>query len=237
MRPAPRAVAILLLGFVLTGARGAEFTLFKSVWGDVIIATDTTTEGKALTLPTLQQPVYYKGMSLGRRLGSIVGDHEPAEKELNRFIADVLARQGYRDARPGTPEPTLFLVVQWGYLEPGRGDLLWFLGYDPSQDIGAPTGVGLIGPEVFRRGMRSHAVNTILADAQGPIYGIIVTAFEYKSARTPDPIVYWQTRIGLPANGKSMVDALPAMLVAAGPAIGRPADGPVLLDADNARKG
>ena len=34
-----------------------------------------------------------------------------------------------------------------------------------------------------------------------------------------------------------MAAALPTMLVAAGPAIGRPADGPVFVDADNARKG
>jgi hypothetical protein len=130
----------------------------------------------------------------------------------------------------------LFLIVQWGYLEPGTGDLLWFLGYDPNQDIGAQMGP-VIGPEVFRTNMRSRAVETILADAKGAIYGIIITAFEFKTAHTASPVPYWQTRIGLPANGKSMVEALPTMLVAAGPAIGRPADAPVLLDTDNARQG
>ena len=55
--------------------------------------------------------------------------------------------------------------------------------------------------------------------------------------RTAEPVVYWQTRIGIPANGKSMAEALPVMMLAAGPAIGRPTDKPVLLDADRAREG
>lgn len=238
MRLLPSVFGLVPLALALAPSEArAEFTLFRQVWGDAIVATDTTPAGRALTAPTPEQPVYYKGMSLGRRLGSIPGDEEPEEKELNRFVAKVLARHGYLGARPGESEPTLFLVVQWGYLEPGSGDLLWFLGYDASQDIGAPTFPGMLGPEVWRRNFRSNAIETILQDAQGAIYGIIVTAFEFKSARTTEPVVYWQTRIGLPANGKSMADALPAMLVAAGPVIGRPADGPVLLDADNARQG
>ncbi len=239
MRPLSSAtgLALLILSLALPAAR-AEFVLFKNIWGDVIVATDTTIPGREITPPTPAQPVYYKGMSLGPKLGSIPtrGDREPEVKQLNQFVADVLAKQGYLGARPGGPEPTLFLVIQWGYLPPG-GNLLWFLGYNPKHDIAAATMITEPGPEVLLRNFRSTAVGTILEDAQGPIYGIIVTAFDYKTARTPEPVVYWQTRIGLPANGKSMAGALPAMVAAAGPAIGRPADGPVLLDTDNARKG
>jgi len=233
MRPLSFALVVLLL---LTARARAEFSLFKNIWGDVIVATDTAEAGKALTPPTAQQPVYYRGMSLGQKLGSIPGDEEPEQKQLNRFVADILRKQGYRGAPEGR-EPELFLVLQWGYLTPGSENLLWFLGYNPRDDIAAPSIPGKLGPEVWRRGMRSRAIETILEDSQGAIYGIIVTAFEFKSVRTADPVVYWQTRIGLPANGKSMAEALPAMLVAAGPAIGRPADKPVLLDADLARQG
>ena len=239
MRPFNCAVALLLgvLGLGLPKTRCAEFVLFKNVWGDVIVATDTTEAGKALTQPTLQQPVYYLGMSLGGKLGSIPGDQEPDKRQLTAFVTGILAKQGYVGARPGVHDPSLFLVVQWGYLKPGTEDLLWFLGYDTRQDIGAPSFPGQLGPEVWRRNFRSREIDTILQDSQEAIYGIIVTAFDYKSARTPNPVTYWQTRIGLPANGKSMAEALPTMLVAAGPVIGRPADAPVLLDADNARRG
>ena len=238
MRPFSSASGLVLLALCLAlpGAR-AEFVLFKNIWGDVIVATDTTIAGREITSPSPDQPVYYKGMSLGRRLGSIPGDREPDQKQLNQFVADVLAKQGYLAARPGGPEPTLFLVIQWGYLEPRSENLLWFLGYNPKQDIAAATMITEPGPEVLLTSFRSTAVGTILQDAQGPIYGIIVTAFDLKTARSADPVIYWQTRIGLPANGKSMAGALPAMVAAAGPAIGRPADGPVLLDTDNARQG
>ena len=235
-----RLALATLLALAAGGPRalGGEWVLFKNIWGDVIVSTDTTAAGKALTPPTPQEPAYYLGKSLGRKLGSIPGDHEPDFKTLNRFVADVIAKQGYLDARRGAHEPSLFLVVQWGYLKPGSGDLLWFLGYNPSQDIGASGGIpGQLGPEIWRLNFRSHEIQTILDDAKDAVYGIIVTAFEYKSASTAQPIVYWQTRIGLSAVGKSMAEALPTMLVAAGPAIGRPSDKPVLVDADHAREG
>jgi hypothetical protein len=235
--PSVLILALLILGFALPGARAVDFVLFKNIWGDVIVATDTTIQGHALTPPTLEQPVYYRGLSLGRKLGSIRGDLEPEVKEVNRVVAGILAKQGYLPARPGVHEPTLFLIIQWGYMEPAKNNLLWFFGYDPDQDIGAPVMEGILGPEVFRRNFRTQSVEAILTNAQEATYGIIVTAFEFKSANTPNPVIYWQTRIGLPAGGKSMAEALPIMLVAAGPAIGRESKTPTLLDADSVRDG
>ncbi len=239
MSPRPRHL-LLALPFLLlaTGAvRAADFRLFKNTWGNVIVATDMTKAGKDIAPPNPQQPVYYKGMSLGRKLGSIPGDREPDVQQLNLFVAEILAKQGYLAARPGAPEPELFLVLQWGYIKPGSEDLLWFLGYDPRQDIASQATINMLGPEVFRRGMRSPEIDTILQDSQNPIYGIIVTAFDFKTAKSPEPVALWQTRIGLPANGKSMSAALPVMIAAAGPAIGRPVDKPVFLDADRIREG
>lgn len=237
MRPLWTSCLIFLLLLGAAAVRGAEFVLFKSVWGDAIVATDTTAAGRALTPPTRAQPVYYLGLTLGQKLGSIPGDKEPDLQQLSAFTARILAQQGYVGAKPGVHDPSLFLVLQWGYIQPGREDLRWFLGYNPEHDIAAPATINMLGPDVFRRGMRSREIETILEDAQRPIYGIIITAFDYKTARTNQPVALWQTRIGLPAHGKSMTDALPAMIVAAGPAIGRPADKPVFVDADNARSG
>jgi len=230
---------LLVITFSAGGSvvSGADFRLFKNTWGNVIVATDVTKAGRELTLATPQAPVYYKGLSLGQRLGSIPGDREPEVKQLNLFVADILAKQGYLGAHAGTPEPSLLLVIQWGYVKPGTEDLLWFLGYDPTQDIGAPAAINMLGPEVFRRGMRSPEIDTILQDSQNPIYGVIVTAFDYTTARTPEPVAFWQTRIGLPANGKTMSAALPVMIATAGPAIGRPSGKPVFLDADRIRDG
>ncbi len=231
------ASAFLVVGLTIGVPAAAGFSLFSNTWGDVIVATDTTPEGRKLEPPSPDRPVYYLGRSLGAKLGSLRGDKLPDEEEMTRFVAKVLAKQGYRGARPGVNEPTLYLVVQWGYLQPSSGDLLWFLGYNPDQDIAAPSFPGLLGPEVWRRGFRSRTIQAVLDGATSANYGIIVTAFDYKSASTPEPVIYWQTRIALPANGKSMAAALPAMLVAAGPQIGRMSESPVLLNADEARQG
>lgn len=231
------AVALALTGFGLTDLHAGRFPFFRSYWGDVLVATDMTPEGRMRTSPTLEAPVYYRGRSLGCRLGSIPGDQLPGEKAMTDMVVRVLAKQGYRGWQPGVHEPSLYVVIQWGYLSPGTGDLLWFLGYNPADDIAAPSFPGMLGPEVFRRGMRSRLVETILDSASDAVYGIIVTAFDYSSASTPHPTILWQTRIGLPANGKSMAEALPVMLVAAGPSIGRPSDRPIMADADAVREG
>lgn len=218
-------------------ARASRFTLFSKVWGDAIVVTDMTQEGRALTPATVDKPVYYRGLSLGSKLGSIPGDVAPDEKMFDRFVAKVLAKQGYLGAETGVHDPALFLIVQWGYLTPRTDDLAWFLGYNPNQDIGAPWNPAMLGPEVFLRDFRSDTVETILTTAQEPTYGIIITAFEFKSDSTARPIVYWQTRIGLAAVGKSMAQALPAMIVAGGPTIGRETKTPVLGDTDNPGRG
>ncbi|HWA87074.1 MAG TPA: hypothetical protein VG710_12675 [Opitutus sp.] len=236
----PRFFAALVVAtLVLPHAWASKFALFSRAWGDAVVNTDMTQAGRALTPATPEKPVYYRGLSLGSKLGSIPGDIAPAEKKFDEFVAKILAKQGYLGVKPGDARvPALFLVVQWGYITPRSPQyMLWFLGYDPDQDIGAPSNPVMLGPEVFLRNFRSQEVETILDYAQEPAYGIIITAFDFKSASTDRPIVFWQTRVGLPAVGKSMAQALPVMAVAAGPTIGRETKSPVLGDTDNSARG
>jgi len=229
------AAALLFSVSVLTA--GGLSILFESDWGSVIVNTDMTPEGRALALPTPDAPVYYLGRSLGCRLGSIPGDRLPDEKEMVRIVVNTLAKQGYLGAQKNVHEPTLFLILEWGELQPRSGDLLWFLGYDPRQDIAAPSGGNMLGPEVFLRNCSSPEVERILEYAREPVYGIIVTAFEYKSVKTEHPIAYWQTRIALPANGKSMANALPVMVIASGPVFGKETKKAMLRGTDEVRQG
>ncbi len=231
------ALGLVLLGLLAPVAHGAGFGFFRSYWGNVIVNTDTTKAGRELTPPTPSAPVYYLGRSLGSKLGSIRGDDEPDRHQMNLFIAKILAQQGYLGATPGVNEPSLYLVVQWGYMDSHYTDLTWFLGYNAGRDIAAPSFPGQLGPEIWRRSFRSQETETILDNMRDPNYGIIITAFEYKTARTPHPVIYWQTRIALPANGKSMTEALPTMLWAAADSIGRESDVPILRSADSERAG
>jgi hypothetical protein len=230
-------VGFVTLSLGLLELRAGHVPFFTRYWGDAIVATDTTAEGHMRPQPTPENPIYYRGRSLGCRLGSIGGDEEPDSKAMIDLVVRVLAKQGYRGAQPKVHDPSVYIVVQWGYISPGSEDLLWFLGYNPADDIAAPVFPGKLGPEIFRRNMRSRLVEEILDNASSPIYGIIVSAFDYSTIKTPQPKILWQTRIGLPANGKSMAEALPVMLVAAGPSIGRESKRPALADADAVRQG
>jgi hypothetical protein len=234
----PAAPVLLTSVFCLAAldARAGRFLFSERQWGDCVVVTDMTEAGRALRPASPENPVYFLGEAYGGRLGSMHGDELPDPKEMSRFVAKVLAKQGYFGAKPGVHEPELFLALQWGRIDQRSGDLLWFLGYDRSQDTAAPEfplsmmpGRGSVhGPEIFRIPFRPREIETVLEYSKEDIFGFIISAFEYKTAHTAEPIVLWQTRIALPANGKSMSDALTTIVQIAGPQIGRETTKPVL---------
>lgn len=210
------------------------FSLFPKADGEVLVVTDLTEEGRKRPDVTPEAPVYYLGMTLGARLGSIGGDKEPDQREVERFVTRLLAKRGFKGARGTTHPPTLFIVIQWGYMRPNR-DSLWFLGYNARDDIAAPSLINMLGAEVLLRNMRSREIETILMMAQEDLYGIIITAFDHDSAKTQRPVALWQTRIALPAARSYMQEALPKMLVLAADQIGRETAKPVFHDPSEPR--
>jgi hypothetical protein len=223
-------------------ARADRFLFSERQWGDCVVVTDMTDAGRAFRPAGREHPVYFLGEVYGGRLGSMHGDELPDPKEMSRFVAKVLAKQGYLGAQPGVHDPELFLVVQWGRLDRRTGDGLWFLGYNPRQDPAArvswasritSAGFTHFGPEIYREEFRPREIETVLEYAEDDIYGFIISAFEYKTARTAEPVVLWQTRIGLPANGKSMDDALTTIVRLAAAQIGRETTRPVLTRTDD----
>jgi len=218
----------------------ARAGVFERYWGDCVVVTDMTEAGRALKPASPESPVYFLGEVYGGRLGSLHGDRLPDPKEMGRLVAKILAKQGYLPAQPGVHEPQIFLVLQWGRIGNRSGDSLWFLGYDRAQDPAVPVlatasmplGFTISGP-VFRGEFRPREIETVLEYAQEDIYGFIISTFEYKSARTAEPVVLWQTRIGVPANGKSMPDALTTIVQLAGSQIGRETTKPVLRNTED----
>ena len=58
--PDPGSVFALLSLALIFGAgpaANAEFNLFRNTWGDVLVATDTTEEGKKLPVASKEEPV------------------------------------------------------------------------------------------------------------------------------------------------------------------------------------
>lgn len=227
-------LAPVLLLLAAPEARAGRLVLIERTWGDCVVVAEMTDVGRALRVPSPEEPVYFLGRVYGCRLGSMVGDRLPDSKEMGPSVARILARQGYRAAQPGMHEPELFLALQWGgRISPRSREALWFLGYDRRDDIATPAFPGQLGPEIYRRQARSREIETILNYAEEGIYGIIISAFEYKSALTPQPVILWQTRVGLPANVEGMTDALTTMAHVAGPLIGRETTKPTLRTADD----
>jgi len=232
----------VLFCFAALEARAGRSVLFERYWGDCVVVTDMTDAGRALKPASPESPVYFLGEIYGGRLGFTPGDRLPDPKEMGRFVAKILAKQGYLGAQPGVHDPELFLALQWGRIDRRSGDGLWFLGYDPRQDIAARVswpapltraGFTYLGPEIYREDFRTREIETVLDYAEEDIYGFIVSAFEYKSARTANPVVLWQTRIGLPANGKSMPDVLTTIVQLAAAQIGRETTKPVLHNTED----
>ena len=95
-----------------------------------------------------------------------------------------------------------------------------------------PMGFTIFG-SAYRVEFRPREIETVLEYAQEDIYGFIISAFEYKSAHAAEPVVLWQTRIGMPANGQSMTDALTTIVQVAGSQIGRETTRPVLTRTDD----
>ncbi len=224
---------VLWLSLLVSGRAAGWFPRGE---GDVVVVTDMTAAGRLRPPPTVEAPVYFKGLTLGCRLGSIRGDKEPNPEVLSRFVTKLLRRQGYRGSPGPHRPPELLLVLQWGYLGAQGTDKLWFLGYNADDDIGYSPHPNLLGPEVFLRGLRTREVETVLDLANEPLYGVIVTAFEHESAKGPEPVLLWQTRISFAARGKSMEEALPTMLATAASQIGRETTKPVLRDPDDGRR-
>lgn len=162
-------------------ATAQEPPAFPNRWGNAVVTTYVSPAGRKLKAPDPKNPTSYLGLSRGCTLGSNPGDRLPDVDEMTKFVVDTLASQGYVGSAPGSNEPELFIVLEWGRLQPQTADLLSFLGYDPRKDIGSSPNPGMLGPEVFRRNMRTPAVETVLSYSQGPIYGILLTAYDYQT--------------------------------------------------------
>jgi hypothetical protein len=237
MRPC-LTLTLTLVGLAWTvRAAASEWTFLRRIEGDVVVVTDVTAAGRLLAPPSPERPVYFKGLTLGNKFGSIGGDQEPDKAALTKFVTKLLHKQGFRGSPGDAHPPTQFLVLQWGYMSTNASGKLDFLGYDPSQDIGASPNPNLLGPEVFFRGMRTPEIQLVLDLANEPMYAVSITSIDYATANTAHPVALWQTRIGFSATGNYMANALPKMIAAAADQIGRATERPTLRDPNSLRKG
>jgi hypothetical protein len=211
-----------------------------------ITVTDVTPAGKTLPQPSPAHPLYYAGISAGYRdLGGMKAGEKPiAREQVNQLILKALAKQGYL---PVTPDrhPDVFLVWSWGTLNKempfgpwalsvstplNHYQLLRFLGGeklgmisahpDPFPELSLATGL-----------FRSSEEDNLADAAMDDLYIAVVSAYTVDAAKPGKPVLLWNTRIGCPARGSYLPEALPAMIAIATPYIGRDTPKPVWIHA------
>lgn len=187
---------------------------------DVLAVTDVTDEGRSWPLPEPGKPVYYEAVSYGsRNYPGLRGDIEPNPRAMLRLIVSTLAEQGFEPTKE-KGGAKIFLSISWGF---AHGDLgmLRFLGGDKLGLMWELDTGGMITPNVFRRGFRSVTAAKVMSVANNDLYIASIQAFDLKKLDAGEKVLLWHTRIACSASRLTMADALPTMIVAAGPFFGR----------------
>ena len=202
---------------------------------DVLAVTDVTDEGRSWPLPEPGKPVYYEAISFGsRNFPAVTGDVEPNSRAMLRLILRTLAEQGYKPAtEKGVAK--VFLSISWGY-SPANLGALRFLGGEKLDLMWELDTGGMITPNVFRRNFRSLTAEKVMSAANNDLYIASIQAFDLEKINAGKKVLLWHTHVACSTGGLSMADALPSMIVAAGPFIGRETQKPVWRDVAELRK-
>ena len=213
-----------------------------------ITVTDFTPQGRLLRTPSLAAPLYYTAVNAGYcDIGGIIaGERTISHKEVNHTMLKVLAKQGLLPA-PAGRTPDVILLWQWGTLNVERlanrnpsyspqineRAMLRFLGGDK---VGIDTTPDALFPEFELSPGLLHESTTAAAlrdVAHDNLFIVRVAAYATYLDNHGQPIALWNTRISAPSKGYWLPDALPSMIVMAGPCIGRETAAPVWVRASD----
>jgi hypothetical protein len=203
----------------------------------VLTVTDMTPAGRERPTASPEQPVYYQGVSVGFQsfARAIAGDREPPNDQFLQLVLRTLKEQGYVPSSDQHP-PTLVLGFAWGYLSGNFGGALKFLGGDKLDLLWETEQFGRIDPRALTRGMRSPMAERVVEMANEPLYVVTIVAYDWQDAINGKLSELWQTRIACPARGNWAMNALPQIVRAAGPSIGRETARPEWLSPEETRR-
>lgn len=254
MKNLPRLPArVALIGAVvawLASSADAATSLFDWLFPQpelqTITVTDLTPQGRLMRPPSPSAPLYYTAINAGYLdLGGIIaGEHSISHKEVNHTMLKVLAKQGLLPA-PAGRTPDVVLMWRWGTMNVQRmptGDpsyapqineraMLRFLGGDK---IGINTHVDPyfadfeLPPGLLHESTTAEALRDVAHDN---LFIVHIAAYAPHLDEHGRPIQLWNTRISAPSKGYWLPEALPSMIVMAGPCIGRETTAPVWVRA------
>ncbi len=210
--------------------------------------TEFTPVGREVTAATPQQPVYFVAQNKGYQpMGDpVAGDHPPVGADLERILYQSLAGQGYLPANDAAHPPGLALVYFWGVhynMDPEmavrfpekheqflleRAGLVGGKRYAHDLSLQLQFGVSLADQSVYKNFLRNQAASDL--------YYVVVSAYDFARLARGEHQLLWRTTLTVTAQGVSMHEALPPLIVSGGDYFGRSMDETVALRR-NVRRG
>lgn len=223
----PIVIPVLILLAAIPVARGA----------DVIVYSRVTDDGRKLAAPTADHPVYYLLVSGGfNEAGQTVrGECSPPLAVVEKLVRDALGAQGYTAASKQSPRIDLFIVFNWGYLNPVVVSTFEEGRVDPDNPSAQPPLIehreilndqqmlGLLGVAALdnRHFSTDDEVRQIAQAAGEDRYFVVLSAYDFSAITHNERKLVWRAMMSLASAGTDLTESLPALVKAGAPFFGR----------------
>ncbi|WP_217494427.1 hypothetical protein [Nibricoccus aquaticus] len=210
---------------------------------DALVVTDVTPDGKALTQPTAEKPVYYYYKPGGfRELGEVIANEKrPSPERIEQLLAKALEKRHYLRATKETPPPTIIVAAWWGTMNPGATTEL---GFHEDENVGVEISehnkkqmLMIVGGSKFtQNGWINSEQARVMQEAVEDRFFLFVSAYDAATAVKKEKKPLWFTRISLPSAGVSMDDVMATLVTSGGPFYGKETKSVEFIDPTKIRK-
>jgi hypothetical protein len=200
----------------------------------LVVAEQPDTAAKPV-LPTPAQPVYYVAYDTGyiEAGDAIGGEHPPGPAVVAQALHQTLAAQGFR---PGTVQspPSVALFYSWGLLNVDSHEIR-------SSDrlgLNLKARIALVASSEYARLMEQDILDRrqpvwvrtpilnyrerdLMDFARDERYFVVVSAYDFAALSRGETKLLWRTKMSTRSVGVTMDEAMPALLGAGGPYVGR----------------
>jgi hypothetical protein len=234
---------------------------------DETVITEMTEEGKKLAPPTRAAPVYYLAQPAGYHVEGhgTAANQPPPQAELETSMKQALAINGYLPAAPGQP-PALLIVFVWGVhnnLDAGSAEVEGsafqdlkhknllsraalvggnkFAGelkaaLEKHERLAEVHNIGMLDPlKLFIE--RDWKTRQLYEQARADCYYVVASAYDYPASTRGERKLLWRSKMTVDAQGISMTETLPTLILNAGKYLGRDMPEPATIARRVTREG
>jgi len=203
---------------------------------EVVIYSRITKEGKKLPVPTPEQPAYYLLVSGGYgEAGNLTGgEHPPPPELVEGLVRRALAERSYQGVTSKSPRIDMFIVYNWGYINPVV--VSTFVEGQPNprnpgeqppliehkQVLNELQMLGLLGvASLDKHFATDDQVRAIASAAGDDRYFVVLSAYDWTAITHKERKLLWRAMMSLDSTGTNLAESLPALVTAGAPFLGR----------------